>query len=560
MSPPELSGSGEIHQRPDGRARSPVLQGAAVRNGLRALELEVIARNEPCNWTYTDRVQGEAGSDGASKVYVFHTVPIPDLEGRVESLGTIGFALDGVPERVIAELAPTDRSNSREHDVLTGCLSRGAILGLLETEIAKARRSGAELSIASVDLDSFKGINDGMGHNIGDALLKALAARMRRAIGDKGLVGRLSGDEFLILLPDRGLNGARLLLDALLEDIRMPFKVEGTELIATCSVGVASFPRHADHGLDLVRASDLALYRSKDRGRDRISVFEPDMQVARDRTLRIINSLHRALAQEEFHLVYQPQFELSGVRRMIGVEALIRWDDAILGAVPPAEFIPLGHQCGLGLAIDLWVIKTCLAQKSLWETAEAELTVSFNTSASSFLSVGFARKILSLIELYRLNPRQIHIEVTETTLMQKATICTENLNALRAAGVGISIDDFGTGYSSLSLIHDLSPTEIKIDRSFVARIGEATPHATRPLELIMALAQSLDLPVVAEGIETEAQLNWLVAHGCGIGQGFLMSAPVASDAILPCRTQSKPSIVSSHHSVMSTWLTTAPNS
>jgi EAL domain-containing protein (putative c-di-GMP-specific phosphodiesterase class I) len=315
-------------------------------------------------------------------------------------------------------------------------------------------------------------------------------------------------------------------------------RISGTELISTCSMGLACFPAHGDNGIDLMRAADLALYRSKALGRDMFSVFEEGMNTDNDRKLKIIRGLHRAIARDEFHLVFQPQYDMSDPSRRVGVEVLLRWNDPDLGKVAPSEFIPLSHQCGLGLSIDLWVLKNALRQKAGWEVKGACLKMSINTSASSFLSVGFGRNVLSMIRLYQLDPRQVQIEVTESTLMQKAESSIENLRILREAGVSISVDDFGTGFSSLAVIHNLLPSELKIDRSFVARIGESDNMATKPLELILALARTLGLRTVAEGIETEEQLAWLAAKGCDVGQGYYLSPPIPGRQVpLSCVTE-----------------------
>jgi predicted signal transduction protein with EAL and GGDEF domain len=368
-----------------------------------------------------------------------------------------------------------------------------------------------------------------MGHQFGDALLKTVAVRLRQKIGSAGKVGRLSGDEFLILMPGLDRSAACALLQELTDELREPMTISGTELVSTCSMGLACFPAHGDNGVELMRAADLALYRSKSLGRDMFSVFEEGMNTESERKLKIISALHRAVARDEFHLVFQPQYDISAPGRRVGLEVLLRWTDPDLGDVSPSEFIPLSHQCGLGLSIDLWVLKNALHQKAAWEARGESLKMSINTSASSFLSAGFGRNVVSMIRLYQLDPCQVQIEVTESTLMQKAESSVENLRILREAGVSISVDDFGTGFSSLAMIHNLLPSELKIDRSFVARIGEGDDMATKPLELILALAHTLGLRTVAEGIETEEQLAWLAARGCDVGQGYYLSPPV------PCR-------------------------
>lgn len=519
----DFTGNNELLRSID----SALVDDITVQDGLRALDLEVLEKNAPSNWTYVKSPLVPRGAAGSSGAYVFHKFPMHGFQGRVEGIGTIGFALDH--DFTIAGANHTERRKTSDNDTLTGCLSRAAILGMLEGEVAKARHSGKSVSVVSLDLDGFKAINDGFGHHVGDSLLKAAASRMRQSIAEQGFVGRLSGDEFLIVIPGLKTSNLKKLVYKMLDEIRAPLLVEGSNLIITCSVGVSSFPTDADNGLDLVRASDIALYKSKESGRDMLTVFEQSMFEARNRSLRIISRLHQALAKEEFRLVYQPQYELSGTGRIVGAEALIRWDDAEIGKVTPTEFIPLAYQCGLGLSIDLWVVKSALSRKAKWDEDGFDLTISINTSASSFLSVGFAKQILALIALNQIEPSKVRIEVTETTLMQKSPVCNENLNVLRVAGVGISIDDFGTGYSSLAAIHELNPTEVKIDQRFVSRISENSSDATKPLELILSFAHSLGFQVVAEGIETAEQLAWLTAKGCKIGQGYLLSQPVEKD-------------------------------
>jgi diguanylate cyclase len=495
-----------------------------IEERLRELDLEVIAKKKSCQDTCVLTEQSGELVGTARKIILIHKFPLSDPTGELSGVGTVLFPMSEVPET--SSFPVTQSSRPSERDALTSCLTRTAILGTLETELARARKSAISLTVLSIDLDGFKGINDGLGHQIGDSLLRAASARMMGAFSDVGFVGRLSGDEFLIVVPNTPSSLILPRVDRLLDQMRTPCSIDGTDLVVTCSIGIASFPADAENGFDLVRASDVALYRSKESGRDMATIFESSMLKVRDRNATIMSKLHQALASEEFYLVYQPQYELAGRRRLVGVECLLRWYDSDLGEVSPAEFIPLAFQCGLGLSIDLWVVKTCLAQKTLWGAGDDTRRVAINTSATSFLTVGFAKQILCLMNLHGLKPSQIRIEITESTLMQKSFVSSQNLSTLREAGVGISIDDFGTGYSCLAAIHELKPAEIKIDRSFLDRIHEQEPSATKPLELIISLAKSLGLDIVAEGIETEQQLDWLVKNGCPIGQGYLMSKPV----------------------------------
>jgi diguanylate cyclase (GGDEF)-like protein len=520
----EILNSGDDPRSGDSKGDLPfVVEARGFDTVMHALDIEVLTREAPRTWMELP--------PATAHPLIMHKFPVCDSHGDISHVGTIGFALSGLGDVVASDCAEPISAKLADLDMLSGCSTRSAILGQLETEIAQARRMCSPLSIVCVDLDSFKSINDGMGHQFGDALLKTVALRLRQTIGTAGKVGRLSGDEFLILLP--GLDGpaARALLQDLTDELRKPMTISGTELVSTCSMGLACFPAHGDNGIDLMRAADLALYRSKALGRDMFSVFEQGMSIESERKLKIMSALHRAVARDEFHLVFQPQYDISAPGRRVGLEVLLRWTDPDLGEVPPSEFIPLSHQCGLGLSIDLWVLKNALQQKAAWQMRGESLNMSINTSASSFLSVGFGRNVVSMIRLYQLDPRQVQIEVTEGTLMQKAESSVENLRILREAGVSISVDDFGTGFSSLAMIHNLLPSELKIDRSFVARIGESDEMATKPLELILALARTLGLRTVAEGIETEEQLDWLAARGCNVGQGYYLSPPIPSQEV-----------------------------
>lgn len=525
---------GAVDATEDGSAvkrTSDSIHHSGLVTALRALELEVLVRQRPCNFIYKNESQADARDERTPSSFLIHKFPIYSSRGRLDSIGTFALPLTESLSSPVGPSGSSSDTNCHPHDHLTGCLTRSAILGVLEREVAQARRAGSAVSVALIDVDAFKEINDGMGHQAGDALLRAISQRMRASVGERGLVGRLSGDEFLIVLPAMQESDAQILLDTLLDHVRMPLPIVGTQVVVTCSSGIASFPAHARSGHELVRAADLALYRAKQTGRDRIFTFLPSLQKGKDRALKIVNSLHRAMAREEFRLVYQPQYELSGAQKIAGAEALIRWSDPDLGNVPPAEFIPIAEQCGMGLSLDLWVLKTALAQKAQWEAAGKSLVISINTSAKSYLSLGFADKILSLVHLNGINPQEVCIEVTESTLMQKAEASSENLSKLKDAGFRISIDDFGTGYSSLALIHDLSPDEIKIDRSFVEKIDGNDDRAKQPLEFIVSLAQAMKIQLVAEGIETERQRQWLINHDCNFGQGFLMSPPVDAKEI-----------------------------
>jgi diguanylate cyclase (GGDEF)-like protein len=506
-----------------GPSEEPDAAVAAIQ--MQAMDLEVLIREDACNWMVPMSDSGDPARS-ERRPAVVHKFPIRDAGGRIGYVGTIGFFLkrpdDFMP--ALQEKPSADLSSSL--DTLTGCASRAAIMSQLESEIVKARRGGGVVSLCSIDLDDFKSINDSLGHEFGDQLLRKVAHRLQKELGGPGFVGRLSGDEFLAVLPGKRPAEALAILQELMEEFHKPISISGVDLITTCSMGVAGFPEHAETAVGLMRAADLALYQSKSQGRDMLSLFDKVMVAESDRKQKIINALHRAIACEEFRLVYQPQFSMSGATCMVGVEALLRWNSPDLGDVSPAEFIPLGYQCGLGLSIDLWVMKTAFMQVAAWGRDRRHLTLSVNTSASSFLSAGFARNVVSMIGLYRLDPARIQIEVTETTLMQKARNCSENLRILREAGVSVSVDDFGTGYSSLSNIHDLNPSELKIDRSFVTRISEKSAVATKPLELILSLANTLGLRTVAEGIETKEQFDWLRGHGCEVGQGFFLCGPL----------------------------------
>lgn len=523
----------------------PDFLNGRIATEMHLLDLEVLTHQTACSRILPATSRDGQSAEDAAPV-VIHKFPIRGLDGKISHVGTIGFPLGNLSAPPETNLAFRGSGATPELDSLTACSTRNAILGTLEAEIARARRAGRTLSIACLDIDSFKGINDGMGHQFGDAVLKTIAARLKTGVEPNGCVGRLSGDEFLVLLPDKDQHVALSMLQGLMDDLRKPIVISGTKLTVTCSMGMASFPTHGDNGVDLMRAADLALYRSKALGRDMLSVFEGGMRAASNRKLKIASALHRAVAREEFHLVFQPQFDMSDGNRCVGVETLLRWTAPNLGEVPPSEFLPLAHSCGLGLSIDLWVLKTALSQKTAWTVADNSPILSINASASSFMSVGFGRNVLSMIRLYRLDPREIQIEVTETTLMQTAETTVDNLRVLREAGVSISVDDFGTGFSSLALIHELMPSELKIDRSFVKKISGGTEVATKPLELILALARTLGMRTVAEGIETQEQFDWLAAQGCDVGQGFYLARPVpgADLAALTSKSPDTPVAVS----------------
>jgi diguanylate cyclase (GGDEF)-like protein/PAS domain S-box-containing protein len=433
------------------------------------------------------------------------------------------------------------------HDTLTGLPNRLLFNDRLAMALAQAQRKQQRVGVLFVDLDRFKIINDSLGHGFGDRLLQAVAQRILGSIREGDTLARLGGDEFTVLVP--GVDGAEdvaKVADKMLEVVRAPFELDGRELFITTSIGVSMFP---DDGTDveaLVKNADTAMYRAKEHGRDMFQPYTPGMNARALERLHLENGLRKALAQNELVVYYQPLVDLrSG--RIEAVEALVRWNHPELGLIGPSEFIPLAETTGLIVPIGPWVLRTACAQVRKWQLLGfSDLSVCVNLSMRQFQDPQLASVIHGALSESGIPPRTLELEITESSAMENAELTMAILADIKALGVRISIDDFGIGYSSLSQLKRLSINTLKIDQSFVRDIT-TDPDDAAIARAVIAMAHSLKLKVVAEGVETAEQLAFLTAHRCDKIQGFYFSRPLPADECEPVLDRS----LHAHRSIQS---------
>ena len=413
------------------------------------------------------------------------------------------------------------------HDALTGLPARRSFLESAADAMRTATRTGAAATLMVLDLDSFKQINDTLGHHRGDQLLRLVAPRLRDAVGDRGTVGRLGGDEFGVVLPGADSMTAMEVAGAIERALAEPCDIEGLELRIRASVGLACHPEHGDDVDLLLRRADAALYAAK-RNRSGVEPWAPGYEVSNPDTLGIAVELARALDQHEIVVYYPPKISLAD-GRVAGVEALVRWVHPEKGFIPPDEFIPYAERTGLMRRLTAYVLEAALRHRSGWASLGVELQVAINVSVS-LLDRDFPAEVARLLDLWSTSGDQITLEITESTVMADPILAARVLGELEHLGVRLSIDDFGTGYSSLAYLKNLPVNEIKIDRAFVDSMIEE-PSDAMIVRSTIDLGHNLGLDVVAEGIEDEATWAALRDLGCDFAQGFFMSKPVPAEDI-----------------------------
>jgi diguanylate cyclase (GGDEF)-like protein len=413
------------------------------------------------------------------------------------------------------------------HDSVTGLPNRVLARDRFEQAVALAQRSGHRVALVFVDLDDFKTVNDSQGHASGDLLLAQVAERLARVVRASDTVSRQGGDEFLIVLGGLGDDqAASTTAVKIIEAVSAPFEVNGLEVSLTCSLGIALYP---DHGTDfdtLMKNADMAMYRAKDAGRNTFRFYDAQMLGEVVETLHLLAGIRSALARGEFFLHYQPQYELKS-GRIIGAEALIRWQHPELGLVAPGRFIPIAERSGLINAIGAWVLLQACRQAEQWRRDGLDdLVVSVNVSPVQFRRDEIEREVNDALNAADLAPHGIELELTESLLIDESAHLVPLLGRLRARGVRFSIDDFGTGYSNLGYLRRFEVERLKIDQSFVRHLTQDA-NAERIVHAIIEMAHILNLELVAEGIEDRQTLDRLVELGCEFGQGYYWSPAVA---------------------------------
>ena len=414
------------------------------------------------------------------------------------------------------------------YDAVTGLPNRTLFHDRLAKALASARRRKEKVALLFLDLDRFKNINDSLGHSAGDLLLKEVAERLKRSAREQDTVARLGGDEFVVILTAvKDVSDVAVAANRILQAMTSEFEIQGQWLSVTCSLGISVFPDHGRDGETLLKHADAAMYSAKDKGRNNFQFFTQDMNVKAIERLNLENSLRLALERDELSLVYQPQVDLAS-GRIVGAEALLRWNHPQLGLVPPSSFITVAENSGLILPFGEWVLKTACAQARQWQDLGLPpLPVAVNVSAVQFRNERFLEVVRKVLDETGLAPQYLELELTESLLLSNADVTLAVLRELGKMGLRLSIDDFGTGYSSLSYLRNFPVYKLKIDRSFMQDIKAGTDNAAITAAIIN-LARSLNLKVLAEGVESEEQMFFLRAHYCDEAQGYYFSQPLTA--------------------------------
>ncbi len=503
-----------------GEELSGLTVGRILRQGTRALAAESLTRHLWSRSYARLELQG-VRKDGASL----------DLEVAVERIGY------GEPPRYLAILhdvsarkqAEADLDRMARFDPLTHLPNRSLYLERLQVELVRARRHRRRLAVLFLDLDDFKKINDSLGHLAGDRLLQDVARRLADLLRQTDTVARFGGDEFTFLVTGLTTPEAwREVAAKILSAFERPFHLDGREIFVKASIGASLFPCHGGDPDTLLRRADSAMYRAKSQGRNQICCYDADIEADVSRRMGLESELYRALERGEFRLFYQPKVAVAD-RRIEGFEALLRWNNRVFGPVAPNHFIPALEELGLIDAVGYWVLRTALGQVLAWKREFGRaLGIAVNVSSRQIGKAGFAQEVIRLLEEMRFPAPSLELEITESILMEGSEVTRRNIATLRRKGVRFAIDDFGTGYSSLSYLRNFPFDTLKIDRSFIRNLDD-----TRDLALaghIVGIGHSLDLTVVAEGVEEESQLQVVTRLGCDLVQGYLFFPPLEADA------------------------------
>ncbi len=451
--------------------------------------------------------------------------PVRDAHGAIQHFVTVQQDISArrATEEKIRQLA--------FFDALTELPNRRLLHDRLRQSLAGCGRNQRGGALLFIDLDNFKGLNDSLGHDMGDLLLIQVARRLVECVREGDTVARLGGDEFVVMLEDlsgnqdEAVHQAEAVGEKILATLNLPYFLDGHEQHSTPSIGITLFHDPREDIDDLLKRADLAMYQAKEAGRNTLRFFDHAMQTRVEERATLEQELRRGLHLGQFLLYYQPQVDAAG--RVIGAEALLRWNHPRRGLVLPGEFIQLAEETGLIVSLGHWVLEQACRQLAAWSRDPdlAHLTLAVNVSARQFRHPDFAERTLALLDQCGAAPNRLKLELTESLLLDNLEATAEKMSLLKAHGIGFALDDFGTGYSSLAYLRRLPLDQLKIDRSFVKDVL-ANPNDAVIARTIIALGQSLGLPVIAEGVETTLQHDFLASHGCGDFQGYLYGRPV----------------------------------
>lgn len=489
--------------------------------------LELYAEHPQIRYATQRALAGEAlNSEIELDGHTFEVHYNPMLDDHGTQQGAIGVAID-ISDRIEHK---KELSRRAHYDELTGLPNRTLILSQLEHAFDNARRHNRHVGLFFLDLDNFKGVNDTMGHSAGDELLRQAAQRLSKAVRQSDMPARLGGDEFLVVSEDLNVpSDAEVIAHKIARMFQRPFEIEQREFYATTSIGIAIYPQDGDKAETLMQSADTAMYHAKAAGKNKYRFFTRNMQDTAERHLAMETHLRQALQHNELHLMFQPKYDThSGHIR--GAEALLRWDSPILGKVTPDDFIPVAEFAGLMPDIGDWVLQTACREAATWRSPDGEpLHVAINVSPQQFRNTDLLANVTQALVDTNLPSERLELEITESVLVQDAPETMEVFKALNELGVTLSLDDFGTGYSSLSYLKKFPMQVLKIDKAFVQDLGSDRDDDSL-VDAIVAMAHSLNMEVVAEGVETAQQLDYLRGLGVELVQGYYFSKPITAEA------------------------------
>lgn len=462
-----------------------------------------------------------------------------EQEGEQENL-PVWLAVDTVQDAdgqishylaLIRDISQLKRSQEHlvyyaTHDQLTGLPNRDLFNTHLEAAIERTQRTKHSGAVFFMDLDNFKAINDTLGHAAGDALLLEIAARLKNTFRKSELISRIGGDEFTLVVEHlERAEEAQLVAERILQEFEKPFTLENQEFNVTCSMGISLFPEDGETSEALIKQADTAMYSAKEDGKNTYRFYTTKLTHNAMKKFNLEVQLRKAIEREEFFLAYQPQYDMRS-REIIGAEVLLRWDNEAHGMISPAAFIPLAERTGQIEAIGAWVLENACRQMAIWNSrAPMDCVLSVNVSRRQLVKPEFVDSVATVLSKYGVSGKQLEIEITESAIASSEQLAIQNLKGLQALGCEIAIDDFGTGYSSLGNLKNFPLNRLKIDKSFVNDLG-ISPNADSIIAAVIALAKSLQLGVIAEGVENKQQVSKLIQKGCYQAQGFYYSRPV----------------------------------
>jgi diguanylate cyclase (GGDEF)-like protein len=511
------------------------------------LRLSAIARQVRTEKNYSVRVVGGGKDELGNLINDFNTM-LDEIQSRDNELNEHRQKLE---ERVAQRTRELESANSQlefskeqaesvanrmeyhaHHDALTGLPNRILLNDRITRELAHARRQQTSAALLFLDLDRFKIINDSLGHAVGDQMLRVISRRLNNCVREEDTVARLGGDEFMVLLPRiSGSADAGRIAKKIIGCLVDPISCNGHELHITTSIGISIFPYDGADAETLIKHADISMYRAKELGRNKAVYYTAEMNAGSRKQLAMETSLRRAVEKHQLKLFYQPKIDINK-NIIVGVEALLRWEHPTMGFISPLDFIPVAEDSGLIVPIGEWVLKTAFTQMQQWHNAGfTDLTVAVNLSSAQLSRPGFEDVVKEILSESGLEAGMAELEITENVAMENIDSAITVLERLKYMGISIAMDDFGTGYSSLNYLRRLPIDTVKIDKSFVREIPDSTEDVTIA-QAIIAMARSMKLSLVVEGVENVRQLNFFRQQGVSIVQGYLFSKPVAASEIL----------------------------